>query len=526
MNVIYRRKPQLSFWQIWNMSFGFLGIQFGFALQNGNVSRIFQTLGAEIDDIPILWIAAPVTGLLVQPIIGHMSDRTWNRLGRRRPYFLTGAILASLALAIITNSPTWIFATAMLWIMDASINISMEPFRAFVGDMLTSKQRTSGFAMQSFFIGIGAVVGSFLPWMLANWFGVPEVPAEGKLIPFNLKLSFYIGAGVLLLAVLWTIIRTKEYSPEELEEFEKGEKIARGELIPEVKKASSAAEAAEARPDNLSTRDGKSINFYRPGIIWLSIGLVSTLLLSRADLEKELYVVTGGIAFFGLLQILAGVLKSAGKAGGGLNSILTDLKNMPATMGQLAVVQFFTWFALFSLWIYTTSAVTSQVYGTSDTTSLAYNKGANWVGVLFGVYNGFSALVAFLLPVLAKFTSRKLTHTICLLIGGLSLMSISLIHSPGMLVLPMLGIGLAWASILSMPYAILTGSLPHNKMGIYMGIFNFFIVIPQILAASILGSMVKHFFDGNTMLALVSGGISMVIAAISVRFVKDVDDKR
>jgi maltose/moltooligosaccharide transporter len=514
MNVIYRRKPTLSFWQIWNMSFGFLGIQFGFALQNGNVSRIFQTLGADIDNIPILWIAAPVTGLLVQPIIGHMSDRTWNRMGRRRPYFLIGAMLASLALAIITNSPTWIFATAMLWILDASINISMEPFRAFVGDMLPSKQRTTGFAMQSFFIGIGAVVGSFLPWMLANWFNVAEVPAEGKLIPFNLKLSFYIGAGVLLLAVLWTVFRTKEYSPEELEEFEKGEKVARGELMEQQREATR--ELRESRP----------VNFYRTGIIWMSIGLVLTFILSRADLEKELYVVTGGVAIFGLLQIVAGALKSAGQGGSGLNSILTDLKHMPATMGQLAVVQFFTWFALFSLWIYTTSAVTSQVYGTSDTTSLAYNKGANWVGVLFGVYNGFSALVAFLLPVLAKYTSRKLTHTICLLIGGLSLMSISLIHSPGMLVLPMLGIGLAWASILSMPYAILTGSLPHNKMGIYMGIFNFFIVIPQILAASILGSMVKHLFDGNTMLALVSGGISMVIAAISVRFVKDVDDKR
>ena len=514
MNVIYRRKPMLSRWQIWNMSFGFLGIQFGFALQNGNVSRIFQTLGADIDNIPILWIAAPVTGLLVQPIVGHMSDRTWNRLGRRRPYFLTGAILASLALAIITNSPTWIFATLMLWIMDASINISMEPFRAFVGDMLSSEQRTSGFAMQSFFIGVGAVIGSFLPWILANWFNVPEVPAEGKLIPFNLKLSFYIGSAVLLLAVLWTIIRTKEYSPAELEEFEKGERVARGEIMEEK---TSPAEQPEARSE---------INFYRPGIIWLGTGLILTFILSRVNLEKELYVVTGGISFFGLLQLIAGFLKSGGKGGNGLNSILTDLKHMPKTMGQLAVVQFFTWFALFSLWIYTTSAVTSKIYGTSDTTSLAYNEGANWVGVLFGVYNGFSALVAFLLPVLAKATSRKMTHTISLLVGGLSLMSISLISTPGLLILPMLGIGLAWASILSMPYAILTGSLPHNKMGIYMGIFNFFIVIPQILAASILGSMVKHLFSGNTMLALVSGGISMIIAALAVNFVKDVDDRR
>ncbi len=508
-----KKKPILSFRQIWNMSFGFLGIQFGFALQNGNVSRIFQTLGAEIDNIPILWIAAPVTGLLIQPIVGHMSDRTWNRLGRRRPYFLTGAVLASLALAIITNSPTWIFATLMLWIMDASINISMEPFRAFVGDMLTSRQRTTGFAMQSFFIGIGAVVGSFLPWALAHWFGVPEVPAEGKLIPFNLKLSFYIGAVVLLLAVLWTILSTKEYSPEELEEFEKGEK-------------ESLAGTADRQSPPAGPATGKPVRFYRPGFLWLGTGLVLTFILSRVNLEKELYVVTGGIALFGLLQVTAGILKASGKGENGLNSILTDLRHMPATMGQLAVVQFFTWFALFSLWIYTTSAVTSRIYGTADTSSLAYNEGANWVGVLFGIYNGFAAVVAFLLPVLAKATTRKLTHAICLVAGGLSLISISFIHSPGMLVLPMLGIGLAWASILSMPYAILTGSLPHNKMGIYMGIFNFFIVIPQILAASILGSMVKHLFGGNTMLALVTGGISMVVAALTVHFVKDADDRK
>ncbi len=480
----------------------------GFALQNGNVSRIFQTLGAEIDNIPILWIAAPVTGLLVQPIIGHMSDRTWNRLGRRRPYFLTGAILASLALSIITNSPTWIFATAMLWIMDASINISMEPFRAFVGDMLSSEQRTTGFAMQSFFIGIGAVVGGFLPWILSNWFSVPSVPEEGKLIPFNLKLSFYIGAAILLLAVLWTIIRTKEYSPEELEEFEEGEKAGIRGKHAEIEK-----EEAEER-------------FYRPGIIWLSAGLILTFVLSKVNLEKELYVITGGISLFGLLQVVAGLLKTAGKGTNGLNSILTDLRRMPPTMSQLAIVQFFTWFALFSMWIYTTSAVTSQVYGTADTASAEYNKGANWVGVLFGVYSGFSAIVAFLLPVLAKLTSRKITHAVCLLIGGLSLASISLIHSPVMLIIPMLGVGLAWASILSMPYAILTGSLPHNKMGIYMGIFNFFIVIPQILAASILGSMVKHIFGGNTMKALIAGGISMVIAALMVKFVKDVDDRK
>jgi len=340
------------------------------------------------------------------------------------------------------------------------------------------------------------------------------VPEGGKLIPLNVKLSFYIGAAVLLLAVLWTIISTKEYKPEELEEFEKGERTARGEHVA-VNPVSGGG-----------TETVREVNFYRPGIIWLAAGLLLTFILSRVNLEKELYVVTGGISVFGLLQIIAGMLRSGGRGGNGLNSILTDLRHMPSTMGQLAVVQFFTWFALFSLWIYTTSAVTMKIYGTSDTGSLAYNEGANWVGVLFGVYNGFSALVAFLLPVLAKATSRKITHSVCLLVGGLSLISISLISSPGMLVLPMLGIGLAWASILSMPYAILTGSLPHNKMGIYMGIFNFFIVIPQILAASILGSMVKHLFSGNTMFALVTGGISMIIAALSVNFVRDVDDRR
>jgi maltose/moltooligosaccharide transporter len=509
-----KTKPQLSFWQIWNMSFGFLGIQIGYSLQNANVSRIFETLGAKVDDIPILWVAAPVTGLIMQPIIGHMSDRTWNRFGRRRPYFFIGALLASIALCIITNSPTWLFAAGMLWIMDASINISMEPFRAFVGDMLTSKQRTSGFAMQSFFIGIGAVIGSFLPWVLANWFNVSEIPVPGALIPMNVKLSFYIGAAVFFLAVLWTILRTREYSPEELKEFDDSEKLARGEN-PETDTSEGKKQAAVNR-----------INYYVPGYIWLFAGIILTFILSRVHLEKELYVITGGITLFGLLQLLAGVLQSAGKSENGLNSVLYDLRKMPATMGQLAIVQFFTWFALFSLWIYTTSAVTSHIYGTTDTTSVAYNEGANWVGVLFGIYNGSAALVAFLLPVMARATSRKITHSVCLAIGGLSLISINLISSPWLLILPMVGIGIAWASILSMPYAMLTGALPQDKMGVYMGIFNFFITIPQILAASILGSMVKHLFHGNTMNALITGGISMFIAAIMVKLVRDVDDKK
>jgi maltose/moltooligosaccharide transporter len=516
-----RTKPLLNFWQIWNMSFGFLGIQFGFALQNGNVSRIFETLGANIDNIPILWVAAPVTGLIMQPIIGHMSDKTWNRFGRRRPYFLTGAILASIALLLMPNSPTWWVAAGILWIMDASINISMEPFRAFVGDMLSTEQRTRGFATQTFFIGIGAVVGSFLPWILVHWLGVSSEPSPGKLIPLNVKLSFYIGACVFFLAVLWTVLHTKEYSPEELKEFEEGGKIARGVQSAELK-IQDAGHRAQGTGKELSERTG----FFKPGLIWLGAGLILTFILTKINLEKQLYVITGGISLFGLLQIIAGTLESAGKGGSGLNSILIDLKHMPSTMSQLAVVQFFTWFALFSMWIYTTSAVTAHIYGTSDTTSLRYNEGANWVSFLFGIYNGFAAIMAFLLPVLAKATSRKITHTICLIIGGISLISISLISTPWMLIFPMIGIGVAWASILSMPYAMLTGALPQDKMGIYMGIFNFFIVIPQILAASILGSMVKHLFEGNTMNALISGGISMLIAAAMVKFVKDVDDKK
>jgi maltose/moltooligosaccharide transporter len=503
-----KNKPKLSFWQIWNMSFGFLGIQFGFALQNANVSRIFETLGARVDDIPILWIAAPVTGLIIQPIIGHMSDRTWNRLGRRRPYFLTGAILASLALLVMPNSPALWIAAGTLWIMDASINISMEPFRAFVGDMLSSEQRTRGFAMQSFFIGVGAVVASALPWILSHLLNVSTEPLPGKLIPVNVKLSFYIGAAVFFAAVLWTVLKTKEYSPEELDSFE---------TVSEHQDESKehGTELTEAR-----------LNFFLPGIIWLVAGAGLTLLVFYLKLEKELYVVTGGVAIFGILQLIAGLLQEAGSGNNGLNSVLSDMRRMPATMSQLALVQFFTWFALFAMWIYTTSAVTSQVYGTTDTKSALYNEGADWVGFLFAVYSAVAALVAFLLPVMAKATSRKITHTICLAIGGASLISISFIHKPLLLIIPMAGVGVAWASILSMPYAMLTGALPLKKMGVYMGIFNFFIVIPQILAASILGSMVKFLFNGHTMNALIAGGISMIIAALSVRFVNDVDDKK
>lgn len=501
-----KNKPRLSFWQIWNMSFGFFGIQFGFALQNANVSRIFESLGAPIEKIPILWIAAPVTGLIVQPIIGHMSDNTWNRLGRRRPYFLSGAILASLALFLMPHSPVLWVAAGTLWIMDASINISMEPFRAFVGDMLPSEQRTTGFAMQSFFIGTGAVIASALPYALTNWLNIPTIPEAGQQIPPNVRWSFIIGAVVFLSAVLWTVISTKEYSPEELDEFNHATKTTEDEQ--------SAGEPL-APP-----------RFYRGGLIWILSGILFTVLIRYTRMEAEVYILSFGLILFGLLQWIAGYYTFHLRKDNGLVTVLTDLFRMPPTMRQLAVVQFFSWFALFAMWIYTTAGVTSHIYGTSDTHSQLYNEGANWVGVLFGFYNGFAALLAFLLPVLAKITGRKWTHAISLIAGGVGLASIYLFRNPQMLIIPMFGVGLAWASILSMPYAILTGSLPAHKMGTYMGIFNFFIVIPQILAASILGFMVKSLFHDQAIYALILGGFSMILAAFLVIRVQDVDDPR
>lgn len=498
------KKPKLSFWQIWNMSFGFLGIQFGFALQNGNVSRIFQTLGADIDQIPILWIAAPVTGLIIQPIIGYMSDKTWGRLGRRRPFFLVGAIMASIALFLMPNSPGLWIAVGMLWIMDASINITMEPFRAFVGDMLPDEQRTKGFTMQSFFIGIGAFVASWLPYALSEWFNISNTAPEGE-IPMTVRLSFYLGGGVFLLAVLWTVIRTKEYSPQELQSFaeEEGKPIASQDDSPDPKN-----------------------KYIRRGIIWTLVGLVFAWPVYQYKLEKELYILAGGLGAFGLLQLLSGALISAKKENNGLVSIITDLYRMPLTMKQLAIVQFFSWFALFSMWIYTTPAVTQTMYNTVDTTSEAYNEGANLVSGMFGWYNLFAAAFGLvLLPFLARLTNRKITHAIALVVGGLGLASILILNNPQHMLFSMIGIGLAWASILAMPYAILTGSLPAHKMGVYMGIFNFFIVIPQILAATILGFMVKSLFGGDSIYALLTGGISMAVAAVLILFVKDTNPK-
>jgi len=498
-----RTKPLLSFWQIWNMSFGFLGIQFGFALQNANVSRIFETLGAKVENIPILWIAAPVTGLIVQPIVGYFSDRTWNRLGRRRPYFLTGAILASLALVVMPNSPALWVAAGMLWVMDASINISMEPFRAFVGDNLPAAQRVTGFAMQSFFIGTGAVVASMLPWILTNWFGVTNEAAAGQ-IPQSVRLSFYLGAAVFFSAVAWTVFSSKEYSPEEMASFEEN-RSRESHVVP------------RRTAEEYSANGARQV---RLGVSLLAVGTAFTIGLAVGHVY-EVMILSVGIAVAGLLLILGGTMQRGGRTDNGFVTILNDFLDMPRTMKQLAWAQFFSWFALFAMWIYTTAAVTSHIYGTSDTTSALYNEGANWVGVCFAVYNGVAALAAFAIPPLAKWSSPKLAHVVCLICGALGLLSISIVSGPQYLIGSMVGVGIAWASILSMPYAILTGSLPPSKLGYYMGVFNFFIVIPQIVAAAVLGVIVKSFFGGDAMYALFVGGGSLVLAAVLMLRVQD-----
>lgn len=478
------QKPTLSFWQIWNMCFGFLGIQFGFALQNANVSRIFQTLGAEIDELPMLWIAAPLTGLLVQPIVGYYSDRTWNRLGRRRPYFLGGAILTSIALIFLPNSPTLWIAAGLLWMLDASINISMEPFRAFVGDQLAPKQRPTGYAMQSFFIGLGAVVASMLPWLLAHA-GVANTADAGE-IPDTVRYAFYAGAVVLLAAVGWTVLRTREYPPEQLNTFDDA-KPAQHQHVPQQR----------ARRD---------------AWLWLVIGVGLGFAIFQFKLEKELYVLAGGLVAYGLGLLLLAVVR----ADGVFATIMADLHAMPDAMRRLAVVQFFSWFALFAMWIYTTSAVTQVHFGSTDAASAAYNDGANWVGVLFAAYNGFAALAALVIPFLVRRFGLRISHLINLWLGAAALMSFLFIRDANWLMVSMVGIGFAWASILSLPYALLSDSLPAAKMGIYMGIFNFFIVIPQLLAASVLGLLLKALFNNQPIYALVIGAVSFLIAGLCV----------
>ena len=479
-------KPRLSFWQIWNMCFGFLGIQFGLALQNANVSRIFQTLGADIDQVPGLWIAAPLTGLLVQPVVGYFSDRTWTRLGRRRPYFLAGAILATLALFVMPNSPALWIAAGTLWILDASINISMEPFRAFVGDQLPPSQRASGYAMQSFFIGVGAIVASLLPWLLAKA-GVANTAGPGE-VPDTVRYAFYFGGLVLFAAIGWTVLRTREYPPEVLASFDD---------TPATDAA--VAHAAARAPTAVAGA-------------WLLAGLALAALIVWRGWDRMLYVLAGMAIAYGVLLFVSRVLRP----GSMVPAIIGDLRTMPRTMRRLAIVQFFSWFALFAMWIYTTAAVAGTHFGSSDPTSAAYNEGANWVGVLFAAYNGFAALAAIAIPWMVRALGLRLTHLVNLWLGAAGLLSFLLVRDPQWLLLSMVGVGFAWASILSLPYAMLSDSVPATKMGVYMGIFNFFIVIPQLVAASLLGFLLKSLFGGQPLWALVLGGASLALAGLCV----------
>ncbi|MFI3245181.1 MAG: MFS transporter [Ferrimonas sp.] len=491
-----KEKPSLSFWQIWNMCFGFLGIQFGFALQNGNVSRIFQTLGAAMDTLPILWIAGPITGLVVQPLIGHFSDRTWTRLGRRRPYFLYGALATSLSLFIMPNVSALWMAAGMLWILDASINVSMEPFRAFVGDSLPKKQQPQGYALQSFFIGVGAVVASALPWLLAQ-LGVSNSAPNGQL-PDTVIYAFYAGGIVLFLAVGWTVYSSREYSPDELASF------------------------SESQQSPLLTTKRSGRQWYAGACYWGGTGLALTTLIWAFELDSTLYILSGGLVVFGLLQAWqAGQVRASSSANKpvsehGLSVILNDLFAMPSMMKRLAVVQFFSWFALFAMWIFTTSAVTATHFGSQDPTTEVYNQGANWVGILFAAYNGFAALAALVIPWWVKRIGITATHQLNLLLGALGLASFLIIENPTYLLLSMAGVGFAWASILSLPYAMLAGVLPVQKLGVYMGIFNFFIVIPQLVAATVLGLLLRLVFDNDPLYALAIGAASWLIAALAV----------
>ena len=433
-------KPELSISQVINMSFGFLGIQMGFALQNGNASRILQTFGADVEHLSLFWLAAPITGMIVQPIIGHYSDRTWNKLGRRRPYILVGALLTTITLFLMPNAAVFTTLLAPLWIgagllmfMDASINVTMEPFRALIGDNLPSNQRSLGFSVQTFLIGIGAVLGSLLPFILTKYFHVQGTSEVGQ-VPNNVIYSFYFGGFVLLLTVLWSVFKTKEYTPQELRSFS------------------------------------------------------DTLVVEQETAPKF-----------------------------GLRAIASDIGKMPLIMRKLGWVQFFSWFALFMMWVYTTPAIADSVfYLREGNRQDLYMEAANWVGVLFGIYNGVSALYALFIPRIAKQLGRGKTHALGLSIGGLSLISLFLIKDANLLILPMIGIGIAWGSILAMPYAILSDHLPAGKMGVYMGLFNFFITLPQIVCGFFGGMIIKYFFHSQSIYGLLLAGIFMLLAAFFV----------
>jgi maltose/moltooligosaccharide transporter len=492
-----RERPRLGFWSIWNMCFGFLGLQFAFGLQNANVSRIFQTLGANLDAIPGMWMAAPATGLLVQPLIGYFSDRTWGRFGRRRPYFLGGAILTTFALLAMPGSPVLWVAVVLLWMLDASINISMEPFRAFVGDQLPPSQRAGGYAMQSFFIGVGAVVAGALPWLLTHW-GVSGVAADAAgraIVPDNVRYAFYIGAAVTISAIGWTVLRTREYPPDELA----------AHAATEAAQGGVPAAPAVDEPGHAMPRGGLAA-----GALWFVAGAGFLAWVLGAGLNRDLSIVAALAMAWGLAQLL---WRMTG-AGGMFGTIMSDLQGMPAAMRRLIPVQFFSWIALFSMWLYTTPAVTQVHYHTTDPASVAYNEGADWVGVLFSAYNGFAALAAIVIPSMVRRLGLRASHFVNLLLGAAGFLSMRFIGDPHWLLASMVGVGFAWASILSLPYALLSDSVPARKMGLYMGIFNFFIVIPQLVAASVLGFVLKTWFGGAPMMVLTFGGLCFLVAGV------------
>lgn len=474
------QKPRLSFGQIWNMNFGFLGIQFGWGLQLANMSAIYAKLGADASKIPILWLAGPITGLLVQPIIGSMSDRTWCWLGRRRPYFSVGAILSCVALFLMPDAPALWAAATMLWILDASINVSMEPFRAFVADKLPDEQRTVGFVMQSFFIGIGAAVANALPEILRR-FGITGNASNG--VPLSVQYAFRLGAIVFLLAVIWTVVSSKEYPPEDMEEFERKKALDSGFQI-------------------------------QPGFLMIGSIFGALLGVGRGTLVEQ---------HLTLWHVLAGA--AIGAAIGAVLSgphVAPAIKEMPGTMKQLAVVQFFSWLGLFCMWMFFGLATAQQIFHTSDPKSPDFDAGTSFGGQTFAWYSIVCFLVAFVLPVLARATSRKLVHALALVCGGIGLLSTGFIHDRLLWQCTMIGVGIAWASILAMPYAMLSGALPAERVGVYMGIFNFFIVIPEILASIALEPIVKDLFGNNPVKVVMLGGASFLVAAAFVSRVKDV----
>ncbi|MBY6217144.1 MFS transporter [Qipengyuania aquimaris] len=500
MDATLREKPRQGFAGLWNISFGFFGIQIGFALQNANMSRVFQTLGASMDDLPALWVAAPLTGLIVQPIIGHLSDKTWNRLGRRRPYFLTGAIFAALSLFVMPLSPAFgaplLFAAAMLWVLDASLNVSMEPFRAFVGDMLNTDQHSAGYAVQTAFIGAGAVVGSIFPYFLEQM-GVANV-ATGGGIPDTVKYSFWFGAFALFTAVMWTILTTREFSPEEM-----------------------AAFGEEAEADTSQPIRALAAKSHRDAGFWVVLGAIVVLAVQWLDLQKEMYLLGGLLVVYGLLSAIAISMAKKGQSANMLSSIVGDFAGMPEVMKRLALVQFFSWSALFIMWINTTPVVTQYVFGSTDTASFAYNEGANWVNVLFTVYNGVAAVAALaLLPVLSRKFGQVMTHSICLTLGAVGFLMFFFVRDANTLLLAEVGIGIAWASILAMPYAILASNLPQAKLGIYMGLFNVFIVVPQLLVATVMGQLMLWLFPGEPVWTMLFAAASWLIAALAMQRVK------